>query len=53
MTPLPKGLYDDRFDTPPEKRAGPARPTMQPVLPSLARGMCIAFMVIVAQVGGA
>jgi hypothetical protein len=53
MTPLPKGLYDDRFDTPAGKRARPARPAVQRVPPSLARGMFIAFMVIVAQVSGA
>jgi hypothetical protein len=49
MTPLPKGLYDDRFDTPAEKRARPARPTVQRV----ARGMFIAVMIIIAQVTGA
>jgi hypothetical protein len=50
MTPLPKGLYDDRFDTPAEKRARPVRPTAQRVPPSLARGMFIAVMIVIAQV---
>jgi hypothetical protein len=53
MTPLPKGLYDDRFDTPAEKTARPSRPAVQRVPSSVAPGMFIAFMIMVAQVTGA
>ena len=50
MTPLPKGLYDDRLDTPAGKRARSARPTVQRVPPSIACGMFIDYLIIVAQV---
>jgi hypothetical protein len=50
MTPLPKGLYDDRFDTPAGKWARSARPTVQRVPPSIACGMFIDYLSMVAQV---
>jgi hypothetical protein len=49
MTPLPKGLSDDRFDNPAGKRACAARRTAQDLPPSIACDMFSDYLTVVAQ----